>query len=189
MRKLIAAINLSLDGFCDHTGMLADEEVHDHFTAMLNGAGAVLYGRITYELMESYWPTVVANPTGEKSMDEFAVSIDNIPKVVFSRTLNNADPKIAGWKNARVATRSIEEEVMELKRQPGKDIYASSPSLILACTKLNLIDEYHLVIHPVVAGKGMRLFKEINDSLILKLLKVKTFGGGHLVVYYAPLKK
>ena len=87
MRKLIAAINMTLDGFCDHTVITPDEEIHDHYKDLLNSAGIVLYGRITYQLMESYWPTVVKNPTGNKAMDDFAIAIDNISKIVFSRTL------------------------------------------------------------------------------------------------------
>jgi len=87
MRKLIAAINMTLDGFCDHTAMMADDELHEHYNDLLRNAGALVYGRITYQLMESYWPTVVKNPTGNKPTDDFAVLIDNIPKVVFSHTL------------------------------------------------------------------------------------------------------
>ena len=83
MRKVIAAINLTLDGFCDHTVMIADEELHDHYTDLLRNAGAMLYGRTTYLLMENYWPAVVKNPTGNRSMDDFAVALENIPKIVF----------------------------------------------------------------------------------------------------------
>src|SRR5664279_4659689 len=94
MRKLIAAINMTLDGFCDHTAMIADEENHQHYNELLSNADTLIYGRITYQLMESYWPTVVNKPTGNKSMDEFAVLIDNISKIVYSRTLKNVS-----WKN------------------------------------------------------------------------------------------
>ncbi len=91
MRKLIAAINMTLDGFCDHTAVIPDEEIHQHYNELLSNADTLLYGRITYQLMESYWPAVVKNPTGNKPMDEFAVLIDNISKIVFSRTLKNVD--------------------------------------------------------------------------------------------------
>src|SRR5678816_2524572 len=101
MRKLIAAMNMTLDGFCNHTAMIADEEIHQHYSELLNSAGTVLYGRITYQLME-YWRTVVKNPTGIKSMDEFALTMDNIPKIVFSHTLKNVD-----WKTAKLAKRDI----------------------------------------------------------------------------------
>ena len=96
MRKVIAAINMTLDGFCDHTAIIPDEEIHQHYTELLSEADAILYGRITYQLME-YWRTVVKNPTGNKSMDEFAVIIDNISKIVFSRTLKNVD-----WKSYNI---------------------------------------------------------------------------------------
>src|SRR4026208_1769333 len=101
MRKLIAAINMTLDGFCDHTAMIADDEIHQHYSELLLSAGAILYGRITYQLME-YWPPLVKNPTGNKSMDEFAVIMDNIPKIVFSRTLKNVE-----WKTAKLAKRDL----------------------------------------------------------------------------------
>ena len=117
MRKVIAAINMTLDGFCDHTAMIADDELHQHYNELLSNAGAIIYGRITYQLMESYWPTVVKNPTGNKPMDEFAVLIQNIPKIVFSHTLNNVE-----WKNVKLAKRDVKEEVLELRQQPGKDI-------------------------------------------------------------------
>src|SRR6476660_4829615 len=117
MRKLIAAINMTLDGFCDHTAMIADEEIHQHYSELLSDAGTLIYGRITYQLMESYWPTVVKNPTGNKPMDEFAVLIDNISKIVFSRTLQHVD-----WKNTALKKEIIKEEVLDLKHQAGNNI-------------------------------------------------------------------
>src|SRR4030095_4343008 len=129
MRKLIAAMNMTLDGFCDHTAMIADDEIHQHYSELLRSAGAVLYGRITYQLMESYWPTVVKNPTGNKPTDEFALAIQDISKIVFSHTLKNI-----GWENAQLAKRGIKEEVSELKQQAGKDIFVGSPRLIVALT-------------------------------------------------------
>jgi dihydrofolate reductase len=184
MRKLIAAINMTIDGFCDHTAGIADEELHQHYTELLSNAGAIIYGRVTYQLMESYWPTVVKNPTGNKAMNEFAVAIQNIPKIVFSRTLNNVE-----WINARLAKGEVKEEVLELKQQPGKDILVGSPSLIVALHKLNLIDEYQLCVHPVIIGKGLPLFKTINERTILKLIKTKTFNSGAITLYYEPTKK
>ena len=181
MRKIIAAMNMTLDGFCDHTAMIADDEIHQHYTELLNSADTVIYGRITYQLMESYWPTVVKNPTGSKSIDEFAVAIDNISKIVFSQTLKNV-----AWKNAKVAKRTITDEVLELKQGPGKDILVGSPSLIVAATNLNLIDEYQLSVQPTIAGKGLRLLKSINRRIDLTLLKTKTFGCGAVTFYYEP---
>jgi dihydrofolate reductase len=186
MRKLIAAINMTLDGYCDHTGMIADDELHQHYTELLRNAGALLYGRITFQLME-FWPPLVKNPSGNKSMDDFAIAIDNTPKIVFSRTLKNIE-----WKTATLATRDIKEEVVALKqsRQGGsKNIFVCSPSLIVASTNLNLIDEYQLCVHPVVAGSGLPLFNNIVERSLLKLVKTKTFGSGNIVLYYQPTKK
>lgn len=183
MGKLIAAINMTLDGFCDHTAGIPDDALHQHYSELLSSAGTILYGRITYQLME-YWLTVLKNPTGIKAIDEFAVAIDNIPKIVFSRTLENL-----GWKTAKLAKRDLKEEVLELKRQNGKSILVGSPSLIVTLTKLGLIDEYQLCVHPVVLGNGLPLFKDINHSINLSLLKTKTFNSGAIVLYLEPAKK
>jgi dihydrofolate reductase len=180
MRKLIAAINMTLDGFCDHTSVNADEEIHEHYSERLRNAGTILYGRITFQLMQ-YWQTVLKEPTGNKAMDEFAVTIDKIPKVVFSHTLKNT-----GWETARLAKKDIKEEVLELKQQPGKDILVGSPGLIVSAMNLGLIDEYQLCIHPVVAGAGLPLFKNVNDKTTLELIRTKTFGSGAVIHYYVP---
>ena len=182
MRKLIAAINMTLDGFCDHTVIIPDEEIHQHYADLLNNADTALYGRITYQLME-YWRPIVKNPTGIKPTDEFAVAIDNISKIVFSHTLKNVE-----WESAKLANQEIEEEVLELKQQASKDILVCSPSLIVALTKLNLIDEYQLCVHPVIAGNGLPLFKNINEKITLKLVTTKTFGFGGVTLYYEPAK-
>lgn len=181
MRKLIAAINMTLDGFCDHTATVADEELHQHYNELLRNADTLLFGRITYQLMESYWPSVVKNPTGHKPMDEFAVLIDDISKIVFSRTLENVV-----WKNTELKKEIIKEDILELKRQTGKNIVAGSASLIIALTHLDLIDEYQLCLHPIVVGSGLPLFKNVKGRIDLKLLKTKTFGSGAVTLYYEP---
>ena len=175
---------MTLDGFCDHTAMIADDELHEHYNEVLRNGGALVYGRITYQLMENYWPSVVKNPTGNKPTDDFAVLIQNIPKIVFSRTLNTVD-----WVNTRLAKEGIQEEIAALQQQQGKDIFIGSPGIIATLTELNLIDEYQLCVHPVIAGKGLPLFKNINDTVALKLIKTKTFGSGAIVLYYETLKK
>ena len=187
MRKLIAAINMTLDGFCDHTAMIADEEIHQHYNELLSNADTLIYGRITYQLMESYWPTVVKNPTGNKPIDEFAVLIDNISKIVFSRTLKNVD-----WKNTKLKKEVTKEEILELKesRNGGsKNILVGSPGLIVALTQLDLIDEYQLSVQPTILGSGLSLFKNVGDRVNLKLLKTKTFSCGAVALYYEPTKK
>jgi dihydrofolate reductase len=183
MRKLIAAINMTLDGFCDHTAGIPDDEIHHHYADLLNNADTILYGRITYQLME-YWRTLLENPSDEKSMNDFAIAIDKIPKIVFSHKLKNVE-----WGSAKLATRDIEEEALELKQRPGKDILVGSRSLIIQLMKLNLLDEYQLCIHPVIAGTGLPLFENIKDRTVLKLIKTKTFSGGAVALYYEPTNK
>lgn len=105
MRKLISSINMTLDGFCDHTAVIADDEFHENANELLSNASTLLFGRVTYQLMESGWPPLVKNPSGNKPIDDFAVIIDNIEKIVFSHTLKTVE-----WNNSRLATGSISEE-------------------------------------------------------------------------------
>ena len=188
MRKVIAAINMTVDGFCDHTAGIADEELHQHYADLLDNSGVVLYGRTTYQLMQ-FWQTLLKNPSGEKSMDEFAIAIDKIPKIVFSHTLKNTDPIATGWDSAKLSNKPIDEEVSELKQQSGKDILVGSRSLIIQLMNLNLIDEFQLCIHPVIIGKGLPLFDKIKDRTIFKLLNTKIFGSGAIVLYYEPTRQ
>lgn len=183
MPKIIAAFNMTLDGYCDHTAGIPADEIHYHYAGLLGEAGVILYGRTTYQLME-YWRDILANPTGEKHMDDFAAAIDRVPKLVFSRTLKSVD-----WASATLATRSLAEEVNELKQEEGKDIYVSSPSLIVQLTQLGMIDEYQLCIHPVIAGRGLPLFKNITDRIVLKLINTKVFDFGGVILYYEPEKE
>jgi dihydrofolate reductase len=181
MRKVVAVINLTIDGFCDHTAAIADAELHQHYTNLLKSGGSLLYGRVTYQMMESYWPTLVKNPTGVKADDDFAKAIQDIPKIVFSRTL-----KTVGWENASLAINAPEVEIQRQREMMGKDILVGSPSLIAALTKLNLFDEYQLCIHPVIAGRGLPLFKGIDEKIILKLKTIKNFKSGVSLHYYEP---
>lgn len=182
MRKVIAAINTTLDAVCDHTAGIPDEEIHQYYAGLLSNADAILLGREKYQLME-FWRTLAEKPSGKKSMDDFAAVIDNIPKIVFSRTLDSVD-----WKSARLANQTIEKEILELKQQSGKDILIGSRSLILQLKKLDLIDQYQLCVHPMVAGSGLPLFKDIERT-VLKLNKTKIFGNGAVMLYYEPTKK
>jgi dihydrofolate reductase len=134
-----------------------------------------------------YWRTLLENPSDEKSMNDFAIAIDKIPKIVFSHTLKNVE-----WESAKLAHRDIEEEVLELKqsRDSGsKDILVGSRSLIIQLMNLNLIDEFQICIHPVVEGKGLPLFDNIKGRIIFKLLKTKIFGSGAIVLYYEPTRQ
>lgn len=183
MARIIAAMNMTLDGYCDHTSMSADDEIHQHYTDLLRSADAIIYGRKTFQLME-FWPPLVKNPSGNKAMDEFAVVMDNIPKIVFSRTL-----KDLGWPTARLATRGLKDEVLTLKQQAGKPVLVGSPSLIAGLTKLGLIDEYQISVHPTVVGSGLTLFKDITDRVDLKLVNTKAFDCGAITLYYEPTKR
>jgi dihydrofolate reductase len=183
MRKLIAAINTTIDGFCDHTAGIPDEALHDHYTDLLSNADAILYGRITYQLME-YWRPIAKDPTGNQAIDAFAVVMDKIPKIVFSNTLKELD-----WDSATLAQRSIEEEALALKQQPGRPVLVGSPSLIVALHQLNMIDEYQICIHPVILGSGLPLFKNVQERSVLKLVNTKTFGSGAITLYYEPTKQ
>ena len=159
MRKLIAAINITLDGFCDHNAVIADEELHENANELLRSADTILFGRITYQLMESGWPPIVKQPTGIKSVDEFAQLIDHISKIVFSNTLKDVE-----WKNTRLTNGNIKEEVLKLKQQPGKNILVGSPGIIRTLMEPGLIDEYQLSVQPIVLGNGLPLFKNILES-------------------------
>lgn len=183
MRKLIAAINMTLDGFCDHTSGVPDDQIHYYYKDLLNSAGAVIYGRKTYQLME-FWLELLKNPSGNNALDEFAVAIDRVPKIVFSRTLEQVN-----WATARVAKHDLQEEISALKQQEGKPVLVGSPSLIVALLNLDVLDELQVCIHPVIAGYGLPLFKNINDRWMLKLLNTKVFEGGAVIHYYKPEKK
>jgi dihydrofolate reductase len=183
MRKLIAAMNMTLDGFCDHTAMIADDEIHQHYNDLLTNAGTLIYGRKTYQLMESYWPTLVKSPSGNKPMDDFAVLIDNTPKIVYSHTLESIS-----WKNTTLKKEINKDEILQLKQVPGKDILVGSPSLIVALTNLGLVDEFQLGVQPTILGNGLQLFKNIVDRVNLKLVKTKTFNCGAIMLYYQSIK-
>lgn len=178
MSKIIAAINTTLDGYCDHTALDPDEEIHDHYTELLNQSDTILYGRITYQLM-GFWQPLIKNPSGEKSMDDFASAIGKIQKIVFSGTLKDTE-----WDSARLATEPIEEVISKLRQQSGRDILVGSRSLIIHLANLNLIDEYQICVHPVVVGKGLPLFEKIKDRSVFKLLKTKLFTSGAIILYY-----
>lgn len=183
MTKVIAAFNMTLDGICDHTTGIADEGLHQHYSDLIDNAGIILYGRKTYQLMQ-FWQTLLKNPSGEKSMDDFAISIDKIPKLVFSNTLKDTN-----WESAKLSDSSLNEKVLELKQQPGKGILVGSRSLIIQLLNSNLIDEFQICVHPIIEGKGLRLFDQIKNQIMLKLTKTKTLNSGAAVFYYEPIRE
>ena len=183
MTKVIAAINMTLDGVYDHTAGIPDEEIHQHYTELLGQGSVILYGRTTYQLME-FWRTLLEKPSEEKSMNDFAMAINKIPKIVFSHTLKDVE-----WETAKLANSDLQEEVLKLKKQAGNDILVGSRSLIIQLLKLNLIDEFQLCVYPVIAGSGLKLFEDINERIVFKLTKTKTFMGGAFMLYYEPRMK
>lgn len=181
MRKVIAIFNMTLDGICDHTAGIPDEEVHQHYTELIDEGGLILYGRTTFQLMQ-FWQEILKNPSKEKSMNDFAKAIDKIPKIVFSHTL-----KDVGWESAKLASESLEKEVFLLKNQTGKDILVGSKSLIIQLLNSQLIDELQICVYPVIEGKGMLLFDQINDRIMLKCNKIKLLKSGATIFYYIPI--
>lgn len=174
---------MTIDGFCDHSAVNTDAQIHDHYTNLLNNADTILYGRTTFQLME-FWRQFLEKPSGDQSMDNFAVSIDKIKKIVFSRTL-----QCLNWKSATLATRNLKEEVLALKQQSGKDVFVGSPSLITQLTNLNLIDEFQLCVHPVIVGIGLPLFKNMTERIEFRRVKTKSFDSGAIILYYEPIIK
>ena len=180
MRKLIFQINISLDGFADHTIGIADDELHNFFTSQLDNIDIALLGRITYQLMESYWPNVYHDPNASKSIIEFANKFNSMPKIVFSRTLENAE-----WNNTKLIKENVVEEVIKLKYQPGKNLLVGGISLCQEFIRLGLIDEFWLLVHPVIAGKGRRLFDNIEKQINLKLIDTINLKSGIVVLHYS----
>lgn len=172
-------MNMTLDGICDHTAMNADDETHQHYTDLLRSADTIIYGRITYLLMEDYWPLVMKEPTGNRSTDEFAAVMDKIGKLVFSHTLKHVK-----WENARIAEGSVKEEIETLRQQPGRDILVGSPGLIVAAMNLQLVDELQICVHPRIMAKGLSLFKNIDQKTDLTPEKTRLFKNGAMLFYY-----
>ena len=181
MRRVVFAINISTDGYCNHTDMIADEEMHEYHTGLLRNATLLLLGRNTYQLMVPYWPDVAKNQSETEAINEFARVFDSLDKVVFSTTL-----KHTGGNNTRIVRANVAEEVLAVKQQPGKDIGVGGLSIASQLSDRGVIDEYHFVIHPVVAGKGPRLFEtvKLQDRLLLDLIGSKTFRSGVVALHY-----
>ena len=185
MRKLVYECNVSLDGFADHTAAgVVDDELHYFFSGLLDDTDIELFGRVTYQLMESYWPFAHEDPKANRGMLEFADKFNAIPKIVFSNSLQKAD-----WNNTKLIKGDAVEEVKKLKQQPGKNI--SIGGIHLASTLMNagLIDEFWILIHPVIVGKGRRLFEEIKERQNLKLVETKKLNSGVVALHYLSIKK
>jgi len=186
MRKLIFSINVSLDGFADHTVAIADDELHSFFAEQLNATGICLFGRKTYKLMESYWPNTRQNPKATEGMIRFADRFNAIPKIVFSRTLEKA-----GWSNTRLVRDDMITEVTKLKQQSGKNLSIGGINAAQTLMRHSLIDEYVFLVHPVIAGGGRRLFPGDNSTEVrhLKLIETEKFKSGVVVLHGEGVKK
>jgi dihydrofolate reductase len=182
MRKLIYAINVTLDGCFDHTSPIADAGLLEHFTRLLRGADLLVHGRKTYELMVPYWPEVAKNPAETKSDIEFAQAFVSKNIVVFSRSLESA-----GEKNTRIVRTNLRDEILKLKQGRGKNILAGGVDIPSQLIELGLVDEYHFVVHPVIAGQGRRLLEGINlpEKLKLKLVEFQTLKSGAMALHYS----
>jgi dihydrofolate reductase len=178
MRKVTFAINITLDGYCSHESGIADDELHEYFTGLLRDSDVEIFGRNTYHLMYPYWHDVAVNQSETEVINEFARTFDSISKIVFSTTLKSVE-----WNNTTLLHSNLREEIMKLKGQPGKNISVGSLNIASQVAGWDLIDEYHLVFHPVIAGKGPRLF-ESGINLTLKLVGSKTFRSGVVALHY-----
>lgn len=181
MRNVIYAINPTLDGCCDHTKFVPDEETTDYWTRVLQEAGLLVYGRKCYELMVPYWPDVARDPSGTKASIEFARTFDSLQKVVFSRTLGSVDDK-----NSRIARTNLHEEILRLKQEPGNNILVGGVDIPCQLIEMGLVDEFRFVVAPILAGEGRRLMEgaSLPSKLRLKLVESKFFQSGSVALHY-----
>jgi dihydrofolate reductase len=186
MRKIIVSNLVSLDGFFEGPNreidwFVVEEEFFEYAKELLRSVDTILFGRITYEGMASYWPTLAAadnDPTITHKMN-------NLSKVIFSKTLSEVE-----WNNSKLVKGNIAEEIRKMKEEPGKDmVIFGSGSIVSALTRLGLIDEYRIIVNPVILGKGNPLFKGLQDKLNLELLKTQKLKSGVVIFYYQPGKK
>jgi len=182
MRKLIFAINTTLDGCCDHTKQLADEETHEYFTSLMREADLQVFGRKTYELMVPFWPEVAKNQSMTKASNEFARAFDSVKKVVFSRSLDSAEDR-----NTRIVRTNLRDEIVKLKQEQGKSILVGGLSVASQLIELGLVDEYVFVVSPIIAGEGRRLLEGVSlrERLQLRLAESKFFKSGCVALRYS----
>lgn len=184
MRKIVVHMGLSLDGFFegpDHdiSWHRVDDELHAHMNEHLATVGAFLMGRVTYELMEAFWPTADQDPANPAVMTEFTGIWRAVPKVVFSRTLQQVGP------NATLVSEVDPDAIEALKQQPGGDMTVGGVDLVETFRRLDLVDEYRLYVNPVVVGRGRRLFESADTPTDLDLVEERRFGNGVVMLRYA----
>ena len=180
MRPLRYSINVTLDGCCDHRAISPNEDTHRHATKMLEQADALLFGRVTYEMMESAWRAPAQMPAMPEWMAPFARTIDAAKKYVVSSTLDRVD-----W-NAELVRGDLGEAVEELKRQPGNGLYVGGMKLPLALADLGLVDEYEFLVHPRLVGHGPTLFAGLSKVVDLRLVDRQEFASGMVAMRYVP---
>src|ERR1700729_4305891 len=172
MRNVIYAINLTLDGCCDHTKFNPpdDDEVLEHYTQLLRDFDLLVYGRKTYQLMVPYWPDIAKSQSETKADIEFAQTFVSKKKVVFSRSLASAEDE-----NTRIVRTNLRDEILKLKQEPGKDILIGGLDIPSQLIELGLVDEYRFMVLPVIAGKGRRLMEGVNlpEKVKLRLAESK----------------
>jgi dihydrofolate reductase len=181
MRKVIYSINMSIDGCLDHTKMIGNEDILIYFTDLLQDAGLLLYGRVTYQLMVPYWPDVARDQSMSNTPSSaFAKTFDSIDKAVFSTSLERAEG------NTRIFRSDLSAEIQKLKREPGKNIYVGGVDLPSQLIAHGLVDEFYFVVHPIIAGEGKHLMEGISlqDRLQLSLADSKPFGSGFVANHY-----
>jgi dihydrofolate reductase len=181
MRNVIFAINLTLDGCCDHTNAIADDELLDHYTQLLREVDLLAYGRKTYQLMVPYWPEVAKNPSETKASIEFARTFDSIHKIVFSRSLENAEDR-----NTRIVRGNLPDEMLKLKQERGGNILVGGVDIPSQLIELGLVDEYRFVVQPIVAGEGRRLLDHVSlrERQQVKLVQSKVLKSGCVALRY-----
>ena len=181
MRNLIYAINITLDGCCDHTNQIVDDEQFEYFTHLTREADLQIFGRKTYQLMVPYWPDVLKDPSATKADTEFARAFDSTHKIVFSRSLDRAEDR-----NTRIVRGNLHEEILKLKQEQGKNILAGGVDIPSQLIELGLVDEYRFVVGPIVAGEGRRLLEGVSlpERLQLKLVESKIFKSGSVALRY-----
>jgi dihydrofolate reductase len=181
MRKLIYAINLTLDGCCEHTKMIADEELLEHYTHLLQETDLFVYGRKTYQLMVPYWPDIAKSHSETKAENDFADAFDARNKVIFSRSLDRVEEK-----NTRIVRDNLRDEILKLKQEPGENILAGGVSVPSQLIELGLVDEFRFVVQPILGGEGRRLLEGVNfqEKFRLKLIESKTLKSGCVALHY-----
>jgi len=181
MRNLIFAINITLDGCCDHTKTIADEELLEYYTHLMRDVDLQVFGRKTYQLMVPYWPDVAKNRSETKAEIEFAQTFVSKNKIVFSQSLESAEDR-----NTKIVRTNLQDEIVRLKHEQGKNILVGGVSIPSQLIELGLVDEYHFVVQPIIAGEGRRLLEGISlqEKLRLKLVESKIFKSGCVALRY-----